>query len=1653
MKHFIKSATSPDSMGNAATSRRAPMYISYRPYDGNNNLENHLNWQLKQGMIPPLYREVMHLVGEGEDKNADIVIAYIRRVLDRMAIATTGKPNPSMRIVLSDRPGPNAAIITDTGDHDPILIVGLGLLDELVQKGYGEDHMAAILGHERFHYLRHIKWAGLENGRPEEAVGDGYGVYEAAKAGYNPQSLSEFFEALRIEEKKNRGGGRPHRNFVSLFDEHPNLSNRVRNTEMVLAKLHLTQRFGTSVIPIPADILDAAAKVNFSSTYERYKQEVHFDEKTPVECLGLIARYIVEQINEREFTGKEWGKKKGENIINDELMAYRVLMPHDDLQTLKAFPGVSTDAMRIFRSMMIGTAFRRQRGGSFAYENKGHYTYALRMMAEIATDKTYEPGHFVSEHGVYGMHLEYFESTELPLVFRRIKQGANAFWKAKTKAEAAQIASTFIQSWRYLKKYQTGLNLLGVMADSPRALSRQDIRNSINAEGYCRLPWENQVGWATEDDSQDSQDIRWMALSTGCEDPRLNGEYPRHEMGGYGQYSYNFSELHFDDKGNIIAMDMNEDERNAHFRQRYEFKTGAEFFERETRLLAARAEEEEAAVSQTNWDDMRKDFWEFVDVHAHLLEPQFSPVPTRYPFASAFMGHLNKLVQENREEWWVTYQRFVNGYRDPAEVREDSKTSSYYRVEDYVRGNTIPAILTQTREKYFGYGEMYGHYEFFRGKRVPRGALPEGHPHAEQLRSYEWFYNERPYDRVHPKTGRYIQGYKLLPTKGSAKEEINIPFCIAHDHPFMAAIIDPNINLSSEGRSALASHFEYFRPNAATIEQVFTCQPNMVIGYQQPKTAKDFHKIGGEFRSNKDTMWLLAKPIELLQTLRWYDTQSVDQRFSLSELDSFLVGSRFRDISNRKLRKQLKDELHQLVDRQIARNARIDFQDDVTLPDLIGRFISDQGRKDTRGDRYSVFAFRLKLENKYLSHIRSRIMALPVADRTEPLQQLMAIQLKDPTYRDWAIGEWVSSVTCTLGQDIGDSAYAQLAQQFIKGAGKQMVPSHAISCALKLLDAVQSQREVSLWAKDHLIDVYGARFFQADKSMRGLDAVIAQCGYDSELRAAFLKYITEPLTKNGTDAFIAVLISRAQDETEGIRGLYDATRNMNVSVVEQRSYANYMHQNFWEMPFAVRTIYLDRILFPVDNERSDTKAFDEAVNFVLDKVLPLDQKFAPESREALLVYLECCPYELRRATFSAILATTEHSSRYAQMRPGQVLSYTFTRTGAAGGMILQAAHSYLSGLKLDDPDLIQLRDDLKSNKDNYDPPYRFEIFERMDDILPANHPLKHRRIGKVLGCGSTAFVVETQGKTEDDESALKIMRKEVLPIADLQFERFEKAFRILAERHAHYRQLPDMVVHARSLLDAAVDGRIAGKQIRYAERLYNGLQVTVNGKPYHFVVSKYIRSGPEFVEMARVHGANLNAMPPGRKRERDATAIETAEVYHQLRGVATDKDRHGAQQGIVGQTIGMFDVAQIPFSIEKNRIAQPTKEQRRALGRALGQVFMQANENSGSMVSVMSDVVTAMPDGPIKSYLVGEQRSVLARMDVHSKLARDDDGRMAILMGIFKAVAATGKIHRDVMKGFSDAVGMKVDFGQLAYTGKRRALIVINDSRGLAPIN
>lgn len=1609
-----KAATPP------ARARPLPLRLRIEHHD-NEEYAGHTRRLLEKGLMPPVLYDAFRLVSRDDSPAAARVISYITHILDRLSHATTGKPSPPMNIFLSDQRGDHTGIITAL--NPPVLIVGLDLIDRIIESGLHEDHIAAVLGHERLHLLRHMKWDGLDNGRPEESIGDIFGVIESARAGYNPRALGNLF---RLEKEHGSNQNRTlTRAVLNVLDEHPDIDDRIRNTELAIAHLQLTKRLNEVETPIPADVIDAVKSITYKTAYDRHKDAAGFDLKDPVQKLHSIEEYMTGEMSKRE--GKKIRSRYNEKTrewhydlepyADPILISMRIVMTLDDMQDLHLQPGIDMAA----REAMV----RHMRGydGDPYSDLRDPYTAIMHQLALLTQETPVTlTEQFLDYNHQFRIdsnneHIRTLICQSLPDKFHAPRQTATSFWGAQTPEDALTAANQYWQLQDELNEYQYGISAFNICPSPPAWPQRAQIREALSAGQKFRLPWENHVQWIlhTIPDGSDNALLRRTMQELGCDDPRLTGrDIPEYRAGSsYNGQNIDFSHFHFDDDGNIVAMDQNEGEKMAAYRERMSQPTIAALYDNEYRLEYLREENERSILKKTDWTLMEKDFWAFAAAHQEYLEPVHTVVPARYPFAAALMHRLDALAHKNPGTWGVTRDTFLTGF---APDKDKRNTADF---DGKIRKFSIPWLIHQSEKRYFGHATYYD--DFWRSVRQERGALPDDHPLTDLLAAQ---INEPGLENR--KKRRRNQHVKA--------DYLTISLAIDEKHPFARAIMDYRGTLIKPAEKAnLLSHFRFYDNMTESEDAFFRIDPKKAFNQGAIRGIRGIHAFINKVEdhaTNRSPSYYWRKFISLsfLKLLRRADAGTYRGYMPIATLNRHIVTESFSFIYNTDLSRKLSAEQKNRINNQLLRNFAIDTKPVTPFPVLMRRFLDYHGFDDD--DRFlssphNIFATRPRLQESYLLHIRARIMALPVEKRIHPLSRLMRIQLKDPSYRDWAIDTWINATLAMYGKDNGDKRYARKIMELINKVVWNFDSTNAAACVTGLLDKIEAQRDISLKAKQFLFDRFGHKFFEADMATRMAESLIGICAHNPALRQAFLDFITEPLTEKSAKNFVRTLRnSNAGEDSEKniLKNFFSKKSDARISPAEEVKAVGYMYKNFWNTAFEIRTVYLDRILFPVDDK--DGNFFKHAVDFVLEKVLPSDAKFSAEAREILQVYLDCCPQELRRTTFSAILATAERRDNSEPARPGQILSLVLTRTGAAGGQILQAVHSYLSGIVLTDPDMIHFRDDLKSSKVNFSRPMRWEMFERMDEVLPPDmlKAIRKDHIGPILGCGSTAYVVARSG--ESGESAIKLMRKDVASIADLQFERFYNAAKMLAGRRDIFRALPEMIAHASGLMPIATNGHIAGRQIDYARATYGPLRVRVDGIWHNFDVAPVIAAGDEYIETARIHGKHLNDLESGPAKARYARAIETVELYRQLRGIATDKDRHGGQQGLLDGHIGIFDVGQLPYDLERNSVHVPDTAEKRAFGRVLGMVF-NAVADGHTPVAALIDATTRHDWGAAHDFIVGEQRALLARQDVHNGLAADAAGRESALRAIFGAVWKTGRVDPAIAHGLAETLNFR----------------------------
>ena len=548
------------------------------------------------------------------------------------------------------------------------------------------------------------------------------------------------------------------------------------------------------------------------------------------------------------------------------------------------------------------------------------------------------------------------------------------------------------------------------------------------------------------------------------------------------------------------------------------------------------------------------------------------------------------------------------------------------------------------------------------------------------------------------------------------------------------------------------------------------------------------------------------------------------------------------------------------------------------------------------------------------------------------------------------------------------------------------------------------------------------------------------------MRQNFLDFITEPYSVDSAEMFIdeaKKIPSRYQNDL--LRMLQKDEDDNGIEITEEGKLnaVHNLHRNFWSLPFVARTLYLERVIFPAE-EHSDTH-FEGAVKFITDKILPEGQKYSKEARLVLDTHLEQCSKPLRRLIFSALITASEKNTNKSEnIRPGQVLSHVLSNSGAAGGKILQAIHSYLQSISNPDDDLIQFRDDLKSSKSNYNTPLIWDMFKRVEEVHP-NFTDIH--VTEQLGSGSYGFTVAIIDG-DANKSALTVTKKDVGEEANYQFGLFKKTAEKLSLIDPIWGPLVGILENAQSMAHVEADFDIAAKQIKYAEQLYNGSSVIADGYRFKISTASLKSNGSDYKETEMANGEHFLDLPEQtsdekRYKKAAAKAILAIEIHTILKGQAFDYDRHGAQCKLKGGYITLFDHGSIPYDVESDEIIEPTIEDRLKLGEILGEAYAQS-EQGNSMVEAMVKLIAQESDNLNESsYLQCFQRGILALSDYMNASADNEEEKNNVIKDIVMQSIKTGLVDQHIITGALN----KIDLNAIKSEVNHQNRVIIKDPR------
>lgn len=648
-------------------------------------------------------------------------------------------------------------------------------------------------------------------------------------------------------------------------------------------------------------------------------------------------------------------------------------------------------------------------------------------------------------------------------------------------------------------------------------------------------------------------------------------------------------------------------------------------------------------------------------------------------------------------------------------------------------------------------------------------------------------------------------------------------------------------------------------------------------------------------------------------------------------------------------------------------------------------------------------------------------------------------KLSNPEFRDVVVNAYVSAQTELIGKETSENT-AQV-RELVDHIMEQTKGDVRMAMLTRLADKLETQQESSFYIRDQLKDATFRQvidsYFKEAIGEAGLDYF----SRDDKLRSATLEYLTSPINDDNIAQFqVAVADFRERNNHDTAVRIGFSLGDDRMSEHQRYEQMKSIHENFWSFPFNARQLVLEKVLFPVHHTTQES--FDENMRYAMDKAFPTSNKDSQVGREIIEAFLEVSDPAEKRLLLSAMLVGAEPDPSGKAASVGKALTQ-LKAFGPAGDKLLQAIHSHPSTPE-------HIRAEIGDSKSNSQWVPRWKLFEWLNEFGPDTNPdnPKTVRVGKRLGVGAYGATAELEKQTGDC-TACTLLKPSADSLAEVMFDKFERAAEILIARRPELAPVGEMIRQANRASKVETDMSVAADQAKVAAQNYNGTKVNVNGREFNFRTAEWIGSGQRYKETEIIPGEHFNDLaadtPEAKQFKQDAAVAQlTAELYLRLSGKAVDHDRHGAQQRIEGNTIGVFDHG-------GQAVEAPNTEQKRLLAEVITKALKShigvLGLNKKPLGQALTDSIKEAGTTPERrEYLAELQRDILALGDFAKELNGLDQKQ---LVQIKDAIFQTGDVDPVVMQEMNKQLGLAGRLALWATSNKTPSITLTSSPRVL----
>ena len=531
-----------------------------------------------------------------------------------------------------------------------------------------------------------------------------------------------------------------------------------------------------------------------------------------------------------------------------------------------------------------------------------------------------------------------------------------------------------------------------------------------------------------------------------------------------------------------------------------------------------------------------------------------------------------------------------------------------------------------------------------------------------------------------------------------------------------------------------------------------------------------------------------------------------------------------------------------------------------------------------------------------------------------------SLSLQDRVFFKQVAGQWVHEMLAWSGKDDNTRTYAYAMKQRLNKIYHNTRYQETLYLLSNLANAIEAQAEVSV-CMERLIapELSQYQIKQHVNHFMLLTKVFELLNKNNQDKQAVLDFIASPLSKTSLDTFIDhMMVHPKKADILRLLGLETSTVDREIC-----SFAfTGLYQRYWDLKLKERALVLDSLIISVEKEASQDshqKAYLEGFYYVAKKLFPQSEHHEREefALALLTTYLQEADTQERQFLLATLLVVN-NDLEGTQTSLGRKLALLCEHMGPAYIKLAQAIHSH--------PDTpADVKQDLAHVKGRANPPYRWDIWRLINQVLSPVQRDKMVHLGGLLGSASYNLALEVT-TAEKEEQVLLLLRDKAREEAEKGFAHLRRT--ILACPHPVIEHNRASFLHvidaAQKMSDAELSHQVGDKQHEMATVLYrdNTILVKVGCSGYQiiFEVTQSLESGEGYRRLTRMHGTEFNDLPQKTVAQRNirkaiALAVMEKELSLIFSGYPFDCDRHGSQLRVTIRghqiTLGLYDFGEM----------------------------------------------------------------------------------------------------------------------------------------------